>query len=621
MKTTLFLIFTLLPTFLYSANQKSLLDIDWKKTQYEDLLKTRIKNLVDLEAQNALSHIDVQIQLDKKKLLLSLEPQSASTTISEKALLNSTNLNPITKFDLETEAVQFKQQNTTQKAPEIDIYRFFKSIEVILYIKPQLAQSQQKLILDFVKKNFASYGGVAIAYSLRPSIGPLKTNDKKVVPNFWNQRRQDYLIFSALATLVIFGLLLAARTIYKGITYLTEAFKKACETDQTSGTLENEDKNINSQVSDEGKLNKGRNSSPTKISFDKHEGIKKFKAIFHQSPKRAGSLLKQWLQDSTPESNSALYMVLRSIGIEEMQEAFKMLEGPSKRQIKRILSLTMLEIDPDLGDDFLQDQISTAILYRDKIKNPRLEELINEADTSSIKAILHSDLLAGAYLMTLLPPFQGVKLSQDLDEKTFFSLASLPLEIEVPDAIVGKLINYLSKASYETKRLPVILENIEEYLSSANPAREETILKLALTHFTREEFLDICFKFFPVCMAQSLPLPATFKIFNTLRVSDKIGFLLNLDESIRIELMDLIGPAGSRAREMYEVDLAKNLSNEVLLEKSKNDSLKIWYTFTTTVRKMVNTDEIFRRQAGEIISTWIDHHAQNYPHSDHESAA
>jgi hypothetical protein len=576
----------------------SLVDVEWRKIELEKVLTERIKNLLFDESFKGIHSVDVQIELDKSKYKKEMKVEEGDPALNSDIPKTDLTVTPIAKFDLQSEVIAFRQDKGRGER-EFDIFKYFKNINVLIYFEPNLTMEKQQLVMDFMAKNFPVYSGVQIIYTPKTAIS---IAEPPVAPDFWSSRRQDYVLYLILSILGIMALLKASQVMYRGFTSLADSLSKAQEPSASASASYDQAKEDKEKAEE---VLKSSGPAATKISFDKHEGVKKYKVLLSQSPKEAVSVLKQWLKDQSLDARSALYMVLRSLDVNELQQLFQMIPPRERMKLKSSINISYQTVDSNRGDSFIQDQISTLILYRDKIEDERLKELIADADEKKLISLISQNYLAGAYLLGMLPPFQSSKISDSIPEEVFIQLMSVPVDEDVPMEVTDYIVNYLENNKVKFNKLPVFLENLEEFLGNASAQREETIFKLSLDFFDQEEILGMVVNYCPVFILKNLSGQALYRVVQKMGAQDKIRFLVCLEDQIRNDILNEVGEPMSRAREVYEVDLEKILINEELVTKVKNDAPRIWYTFKQAARKIIQKDEAFRRLTLEIGSRWI----------------
>jgi hypothetical protein len=571
----------LITTMSVGFTKPSLMEVEWKKIELEKVLSERIRNLLLNESVDGVSGIDVRILLDKESLGKIYVEKKSGVNFS-----GASNFTPIVKFDLENEVVETSKD---VPQPEIDIYKFITKIDAAVYLDSKVPAKKKDVVLSFLKKNFSNYSGVQITYDFKEAISAPER------PVYLDPRNQEFALYFLISILVISAIILASRILFKGFQSVASSFDRINEGMQAVKITEEEGK--------EGAL-----IEATKISFKKYEGVKKFKELLDLNLEEAASILKGWLNIDGTIEKTAIFMLTRHLGIDDLQKLYKFM---GHRYRYRLGKFKFVPKDSDYvhADAFLQEQLSSFVLLGERLEDTRLKCLVLESSDQVVKKIIETNCQSGAYLLSFLSPIRSSRILRDLKDDLYMKIMSTVIEQEISETMVKDLSITLSKFNEPfNQRLPLIFENIEEHLLMASPQREEAIFKMALDHLDKDQLIEIGLKSFPVFLCHKFSLASTFSVLNKMAPSDKLSFLLIQEEAYRNSLIDLIGKPGSKAREVIEVDLQRMLQTQEVQAGVNSKSDKIWYTFAQSTRKILASNSKMNKEAHEILSAWIEAH-------------
>jgi hypothetical protein len=396
-----------------------------------------------------------------------------------------------------------------------------------------------------------------------------------------------------------------------------EKMKKQAEASQLNmngrldGKSENESESEGDSAADGGGL-----GAPGEADLGLN-GIERFHTFFEKSSHDAIILIKKWIQDDGDNEKNALRAVVQQLDNSILVEVFKRLSEEERSKWKSLLSKALKGEQLSAANRFISNQVVEQIILPNPVVDEEVCDLLLKITPQQGAELIKNSIKDGAILMNVMSvkfvnqifDLLNTDTTRDvIDASLMYSPADIP---EAMPSFKKALMTVL-----DVKTAIPFLARIKEIIININPSREELLYRALGSSGEKAFIIQQAMKRFPASLVLDLPENCLKSIFTKYSISERVEFLLSLDESKKESLMAIVAPEGSKGRDMLDLEFSSAESNLALQKKLKHSKAAIFDSFVYHVRKFLEVDRSYDQEISEVIDQWVNEISREQSHAN-----
>jgi hypothetical protein len=338
------------------------------------------------------------------------------------------------------------------------------------------------------------------------------------------------------------------------------------------------------------------------------EGFEKFKTLLRESPEKAASLIKQWLKAPVKGAGEALAALPQVLSTEEFLLIFKHLSLEDRKVWRKLLGTTVDKRGLNAAANFVFSQIVESLLVSPPAIDDELRDMISELTINECIEIAVQDSALGGLLVNLLPTMEVGRMFSLMNPElaNAVTIASLKFSDDEIQAKSGELKASISRQRKRKKPSSApFVDSAEELFRHIGPEKENTIFG-ALIESQEFDVLDsAAHKYFPAELLFKLP-PRVLKVcMDRMSLQKRAEFILSNNEENKNILLESIGKAGAKLRDVIEVEMQVSQSDDVRLRRIEKNRSVLLKEFLDIVRVVIKSNKAAEEQAEGVIDQWL----------------
>ncbi len=596
--------------------------LEWQKIELESKIQDRVHQSIMKVIPEKYFNISVNITLKKIE-----SPKPNPDDAKDKTKNDSKDSRiSLGKLDFDAPLLGDSEDDSymdsfgeRKKLKVINLFELLEKVNVSILVDNSIPDTKKDLLLKLAKGVTASLGEAAVS----TTVDKAELYSPKQFAETWDTTQ--WISELKIPAAIIFATLIIASFLSMVIILVFRGYFRI----ESRRTAILESKNAREAAADEARLTvpteaalSSADSSPA-ATENKETGFDRFKTLLAENPEKMADLVRQWVKSPGRGSTEALVILPQVLSTAECLQLFKFLKEEDRREWKKALSTPVDERSPKIAENFISFQIVDSLLIPPSTNDEELQKLLSALSLVDCIEIATQEVSLGALLLDLLPTAQAGRLYSLMNRDLADSLATAAMKVseqEIADQ-TSALKQAIQSVLNKKKSVP-FLDRAAELVNSVGPEREETILK-ALAEAGEFQLLEATAKqFFPSELMMRLPSAALKACLDRYPTQRRAEIIVSRSDSDRSLLLDSIGKANSKARELIDIEIQNIEFDEIRkkrIEKSKN---LIWRDFISTVRNLVKTNDTVGELSKDILSDWLSEKtAGQYRGSEGENAA
>lgn len=517
------------------------------------------------------------------------------------------NISPLAKFDLYD-----IQDSTILKTIKKDK---ITRIEAQIYFSDSLKKETQESIKSILTETLPLIGTHEMRYSFHnftPAALP-KPKEKRKVPLYEKYINLISLtIFGFITILIIFFGISKFHKVALMLIKALEGLKPEAEltsTIESFSTVTNigGGSGDNSTTSSESS-SAGESHDFMEVMMTKPEGVKRFLTYLEQSPSDAANLIRSWKNENTVQSLNAISLTLKALDMNELKEFMLEFTSFEKKELRKLILKTSMNGNYKEVDKYILEKLVNLVIQPSYVQDADFNKSLYSTNVAQLVHIAKGDPELGSELLAVLPENISMKICKTLDNETFTNIMSCSLDFS-PEKLqnnYNKLKFALDTAkSQELKELSPIFNNTVMLLKTATSEKEAVIIDILSKIKNKEDFIEIMMDNYPSQLFTSLPTETIKATLLSMKVKDTVNYLITIEETERLSILDNIAQLGSKSRDIYDLEIAKILENAAQLDTINQKKLSVQAIYTHALREKVKVGR-YREKAYSILKAWVE---------------
>lgn len=594
--------------------------LEWQKVSLEEKL------------QQKLTH-SVAATLAEKYFVLSVNIQLKPAAPSGRVAPGNPNGKPptdggerISLGKLDIDAPIFGTGDTKPDGtPTSDLFESIRMLNVSLLIDTSVSDARVEVIKRILTNGLGSLNGKKSEIKVEkaelyvappapvPTPTPSKVTPPPVVEKPWDAKRWAVEFKNPVSFLLIAFLLSSLMTtLFKGYRGLESRKISLLEAENARAEAEIQARNSAAEAEAEafGGSSKPITAEPTE-SFEisgAQKGFERLRALLQQNPKEASHLIAQWTKAPAKAAGEALAILPQLLTTDELTRVFSHLSLDDRKEWKKQLLTTVDKAGVSRADAFVSSQIVESMLMPAPKMEDELSELISQLKLTDCVEIALEDSELGAVFVNILPTGQVAKMLSLLpaEQSKAVTLASLKFsdeELRSKSTAIKAAIVAMN-AKIKGSAAP-FLDRAGDLLSEVGPEKESSIF-LALAEAGEYALMEETAKrHFPAELLFRIPAPVLKTCMNRLPMTKLAEMILCRDDSERPIFLDAFGRAGSKLRDLIDVELKQLEGDEVRKRRAEKNQALIWRDFVDVSRNLIRTNETVSDLVEDTLNSWL----------------
>lgn len=339
-----------------------------------------------------------------------------------------------------------------------------------------------------------------------------------------------------------------------------------------------------------------------------NQGLERFRTVMQHHKSDTILLIKEWIKAGSESEAAALTALVQVLNDQELSEIFKLLSIDERGSWKLFLDGEMKKEEVAKAFIFIGNEIIKMMMVPSLIEDYEVCDLLLSlsAEDASKYCVQYPDLgivftnvLSGKVISEMFKLLPN-ELSLDIIERsTVFRkdeiLKQMPL-------LKGLLLK--SKAS---KERPPFLKTIIEILPTAKADLERKLYSTLLNHLTIEETSLIAVSILPSEVLDRLPGETFKEVMSVMSQEDQIVYLACLSEGHRNKQLERFAPAGSKSRDLIEIELSTVLGNEMMMKRLNGERKNmVMQNFLKVARDYLSKNAEAKKEVQPVMREWLD---------------
>lgn len=398
-------------------------------------------------------------------------------------------------------------------------------------------------------------------------------------------------IISAVCLLGLFGLMLLKR--YQQI--LLEQGPAA-----TTMTMEN-----NGSDSDkEDESHDSSQSSEVPVALAQSE-IDRFRTYLEQAPHECASLARSWIREGDNNQSLALTALVNQLPNDKLASLVVHFSEEDKGRMRSLILPSLKGPELVKANSYIGSQVRDEIIKGEKIEDPELQEmLLSLSPKSAAKMMMEHPASISVLFSKLTPKFLSLILEQ-LSEPTRSKI--------VNEAVLGKTNNIDLKAFKtaliryaELDLFSPVLEKIKLIIPDATRNTENTLYGALAKHGNTQSIKLCAQRYLPHQLVIQMPEELLKESLLSYDSARRVEYLETLAEGDKDLVLNAFAPAGSKARDIYELDYERILTDESAKNQIEENSDSITKNFIVHLREYIKKNPQYQSKIEAIIAEWAE---------------
>jgi DNA-binding transcriptional MerR regulator len=481
----------------------------------------------------------------------------------------------------------------------IDIFANLRSVTITVLLNNRLSQTTRDSVERAINSASFSLGGVTPTINI-DYIPMVEVKDSgSILTSLLSLIER----FSTPLALILMALIFAITSFLLLKKY--ENMKKQSDPTQLnmSGRLDGENKPEESEEN----FDKAGAASGAGLDDSEHglNGIQRFQTFFEKSRNDAIVLIKKWIQNASEPDQDALRAIVQNLDNAVLIDVFKRLTEEERGKWKGMLSRSLNPEQLAKASRYISNQVVEQIILPNPIVDEEVCDLLLRITPEQGAKLVAQSIQNGAILLNVMSVKFVNQILEKLDDDITRDVIDASLLYRVED-IEESLPNFKKalNSALDNKEAVPFIARVKEIIADINPSREDLLYKALGSTGERSFIIQQAMKKLPASLVFKLPDNCLKTVFSKYPLANRVELLLSLAEETRISVLELIAPAGSKGKEILDLEFASAENNIVIQKKLKTSRSLIFDNFVYHVRSFLKNDRSYDHEVTEIIDKW-----------------
>lgn len=663
-----FLFVFLIPSELWASVLDSSLEfnapIQWQQLKLQQNIEQKISRSLSPVLAEKDYIIEVKIEIDPnftapttpKKITKGKQSKKIKYTNGEQTKDDGDYV-VFSKFGLEAPAVgddevytETSEAETTQKAiievsNHFNIFNYLKGIEITLTFDTNLSNTTKDVLKKIVSGLRFNYNNVIpqinIRYlELKPLLkpAPISSVNKESVEKKFNL--SDIFKFNNLdlaLSVILATLMIAAVMIYLGRQKKKEQSESASgqtnaqslsghdEASANEGGTSGKDSAKGAEKDDKSKASgSGANGTSTLSDFEDdemrreelkkktEEGLERFRKALNNHFDQTIITLKKIIKSNKEADGLALKTLTDTLTDSELSKIFQSLSIDERNTWKTYLDIELDVENAVKAFNYISARLMEAMMLPLAVEDIEIFDFLVSVPPKDAAAICQEDIELAVILTNMVSTDITAEMFKLIPEPALStiiekSLTFSPQDLERKTPLLKEKIKQLKQKNQK----PPFIMKVVEMLPSAQKEIEVKLYKTLQPYFEQDELQKLAMANLPKCLLGEIP-DSVFKFTLSQMPTDfQVKFLTLLDEEERINKLNILASAGSKAREILELEIEAITKNPTALNKLiKESALEIQAKYLKIARESISKNIELQLEVQPLLTKWFEESIQ-----------
>jgi hypothetical protein len=407
-------------------------------------------------------------------------------------------------------------------------------------------------------------------------------------------------LISAVALLGMFGMMLLNR--YKKI--LEELGPQAHNVNMEK----EEEKEIEEEKEDENLTeDNAMADQPAPVLMSSME---RFQLYLEKAPRDCALMIKGWIRESGETQILGLSVLAEELDNEKLTLLVSYLAKDERSKMRTMVRSPMQPAEVIKGKEYIGIQVRAEIIKGENSDDPELQEmLMSLSPKKAAQLVCEQPQYTSLLFSKLTAKFIGMILEL-LPEEKKASILGIALTQKFFDDI-KQFKNVLVRYA-DVELFSPVLEQIKVLIPDASRSMEETLYQAIAKHGNTQSVKACALRNYPAMLIPKLPAELLKEVLLHYDSVKRVEFLETLNPQEKEHFINSFAPAGSKARDIYEMDYERVCSDEQKLAEINVNIDNIYREFTDHLRTHLGKTTVFQAKIDFTISIWAEELAKKF---------
>lgn len=482
----------------------------------------------------------------------------------------------------------------------LDIFKYIDKVSANLVVDNNISSELKKSIEETLKVIEWSVGGVKFSpnISYKQLSKPIEVKEKTIVD--YIKDYETIIAFSIGALAFLLTMIIFAKKLESAFKSLNSSGTGASSANSTPVQQEKE----------------ASEQSKEKIVEDNYDhlnldGIERFLHFFHSFPEEGKFMIQGWLKTDNDDTALKMNAVAQKLSNKDLANVLSLLTDDERNDWRSHLGAS-LDRDQMIRASFLISQdVLSAMVSPSSNMEPHVFDVMVSLSAENAAKFVEDHVELSPILYTEL----NSKIMSDIikftNKETVEKMIALSLTFEPSDnkdkykLFEKEVIKY----HHEKVKLPG-MKKVGEILNNVTQENELSIFRTIANIAGATIVRDSANSQFPTFLFKKLPVEFLKNIIISYQITKRVNLIYSLGDEGQFYL-DLYAPVGSRAREMFDLEVEKIEMDKSLQKQIISNKEEIWQDFVSFVRKKIENNSEYEEEVNAILDEWITQNSNN----------
>jgi hypothetical protein len=282
------------------------------------------------------------------------------------------------------------------------------------------------------------------------------------------------------------------------------------------------------------------------------------------------------------------------------------LSEEDKAKMRTLIIYNLKPTELAQAKTYIGSQVRDEIIKGEKIDDPELQQMLLSLSPKNAAKMMTEYPPAIYVLFSKLTPKFLSMIIEELDEAKRAMILSeaitqKPVDAEDMQAFKTKLTKYSEVELYSPA-----LEKIKLMLPSSTLSTEESLYNVMAMHGNAQSIKTCALKHIPYQLISSMPEELLKESLLSYDSVKRIEYLETLAGDEKDFLLNAFAPAGSKARDIYEMDYERVLADTTAVDKINTNQDAISKHFIFHLRELIRKSPQYQSKIESAVMTWAE---------------
>ena len=322
-------------------------------------------------------------------------------------------------------------------------------------------------------------------------------------------------------------------------------------------------------------------------------------------------MIQGWLKTDNDDTALKMNAVAQKLSNKDLANVLSLLTDDERNDWRSHLGAS-LDRDQMIRASFLISQdVLSAMVSPSSNMEPHVFDVMVSLSAENAAKFVEDHVELSPILYTEL----NSKIMSDIikftNKETVEKMIALSLTFEPSDnkdkykLFEKEVIKY----HHEKVKLPG-MKKVGEILNNVTQENELSIFRTIANIAGATIVRDSANSQFPTFLFKKLPVEFLKNIIISYQITKRVNLIYSLGDEGQFYL-DLYAPVGSRAREMFDLEVEKIEMDKSLQKQIISNKEEIWQDFVSFVRKKIENNSEYEEEVNAILDEWITQNSNN----------